>query len=389
MRVIQYRQLPSIFYNQYEKDFSMTDTTNSDDNNATVASGFTSLRIVTTSCHGVLNTSFTAPETKPDWFDALDAKLAAAKVLANQWIDDLAPDMTASIPAHVIDYGTTYSALSEQIVVLLDQDPTAKGKDNSTVQQALALITALHDAVGTIVTDIEATESQLKTWGDNMQVSHDDLFDGAASIQSAQTDLQSDINAMNSAISGLQAQIDAENKAIAAGAAAIGIGVLALVAGIALAPETGGASLIVAGIGGAAVIGGAVDWGVMQGKINDQFKEIASDEKTISTDQRQITALQGLSLSASSAISSIATATEALSDVKTMWALFKDELNGTMNKLEQADEELMAIVDKAYVLAAQKEWELATASAQKLTETTFEVETQSVSISDSDTAQAA
>ena len=358
----------------------MTDSTDTTQNDETVATSFTSLRIVTTSCHGVLNTTFTAPDTKPDWFDDLDAKLAAAKVLANQWIDDIAPDMTASIPAHVINYGTTYAALTDQIVELLDQDPTASGKDNTTIQQAFALMSALKTSVSSIITEVEATETQLTTWGDNMQTAHDDLFDGAANIQSAETDLQTDIDSMNSAIDGLKAQIDAENKAIAAGAAAIGIGVLALVAGIALAPETGGASLIVAGIGGAAIIGGAVDWGVMQSKINDQFDEINKDQKQISSDQQQLVALQGLSLSANSAISSIATATQALSDVKTMWTLFQDELQGTLDKLDQADEELMAIVDKAYILAAQKEWNLAAEFAQKLTDTSYDVESKTVSM---------
>ena len=355
-------------------------TTTTDNNNQTVASGFVSLSVVTTSCHGVLNTSFTSPPANPDWFDDLDAKLAAAKVLANQWIDDLAPDMTASVPGHVINYGTTYAALTDQIVELLDKDPTASGKDNTTIQEAFALISALDKSLSDIITDVEATATSLTTWGDSMQTAHDDLFNGAASIQSAQTDLQSDIDAMNNAIDGLKSQIDAENKAIAAGAGAIGVGLLALVAGIALAPETGGASLIVAGIGGAAIIGGAVDWGVMQSKINDQFKEIATDQKQIDSDNRQLVALQGLSLSANSAISSIAVATQALSDVKTMWALFKSELQGTLTKLEQADEELMAIVNKAYILGAQKEWNLAVEYARKLTSTTYDVDSKEVSM---------
>jgi len=134
---------------------------------------------------------------------------------------------------------------------------------------------------------------------------------------------------------------------------------VALVVGIALAPVTGGASLIVSGIGGAAIIGGAVTWGVMQAKINSQFSEIAEDQKHISDDKRQLVALQGLSLAANSAISSIATATSALSDVKVMWTMFQNDLQGTMDKLEKADENLSAIVNKAYVIAAQKEWNLA------------------------------
>ena len=141
-----------------------------------------------------------------------------------------------------------------------------------------------------------------------------------------------------------------------------------------LAPVTGGASLIVSGIGGAAIIGGAVTWGVMQAKINSQFNEIAEDQKKISDDKRQLVALQGLSLAANSAISSIATATSALSDVKVMWTMFQNDLQGTMNKLEKTDENLSAIVNKAYVIAAQKEWNLAVQFAQQLSGMTVQVQ---------------
>ena len=142
-----------------------TNTAASLNTNTNTASGFASLQIVTASCHGVLNTQFIAPSPKPDWFDDLNAKLDAAKVLANQWIDDIAPQLTASIPSHVIDYGTTYTALTGQIIDLLDKNPTAKGKDNPVVQQVFALISALHDEVETIITDVIGTQEQLKIWG--------------------------------------------------------------------------------------------------------------------------------------------------------------------------------------------------------------------------------
>ena len=65
------------------------------------------MHIVTTACHAVLNTQFIAPEPKPDWFDDLSGKLDAAKVLANEWIDDIATDMTASIPTSVMRCATS------------------------------------------------------------------------------------------------------------------------------------------------------------------------------------------------------------------------------------------------------------------------------------------
>ena len=350
--------------------------------NDKTATGFASLQIVTTSCHGVLNTQFTAPSPKPDWFDDLSGKLDSAKVLANQWIDDIAPQMTASIPSHVIDYGTTYSAITDEIVTLLEANRSATRTSNPQVFQQLSeLIQALHESVASIITDIEGTQGQLRTWGDSMQKAHDDLFNGAANIQAAETTLQGEMDQMNNAIKGLRDLIDGENKAIAAGAAAIGIGLLALVVGIALAPVTGGASLIVAGIGGAAVIGGAVDWGIMQSRINSQFAEIAKDQQKINDDKRQLVALQGLSLAANSAISSIATATQALSDVKVMWTTFQNELQGTINNLDKADKALSAIVSEAEVKAAQKEWNLAVDFAQQLVGATLKVEAKELPMS--------
>jgi Bacillus haemolytic enterotoxin (HBL) len=350
--------------------------------NDKTASGFASLHIVTTSCHGVLNTQFTAPSPKPAWFDDLSGKLDNAKVLATQWIDDIAPQMTASIPSHVIDYGTTYAAITDEIVTLLEANRNATRTSNPQVfQQMSELIQALHESCASIITDIEGTQGQLKTWGDSMQKAHDDLFNGAANIQAAETALQNEMDQMNSAIKGLRDLIDSENKAIAAGAAAIGIGLLALVVGIALAPVTGGASLIVAGIGGAAIIGGAVDWGIMQSRINSQFAEIAKDQQKISDDQRQLVALQGLSLSANSAISSIATATQALSDVKVMWTTFQNELQGTINNLDKADKALSAIVSEAEVKAAQKEWNLAVDFAQQLSGVSLKVEVKDLPMS--------
>ena len=358
------------------------DTAASTNTNDKSASGFASLNIVTTSCHGVLNTVFVAPSPKPDWFDSLSGNLDAAKVLSNQWIDDIAPQMTASIPGHVIDYGTTYDAVTDEIIDLLEAHPHAtRTSDPDVFDELSQLIQALHDSVSSNITDIEGTQDQLKEWGDKMQTAHDDLFNGAANIQKLETSLQNDIDKMNNAIANLQSEIDGENKAIAAGAAAIGIGLLALVAGIALAPVTGGASLIVAGIGGAAVIGGAVDWGVMQSKINSQFNEIANDQAELADDQRQLVALQGLSLAANSAISSIATATQALSDVKTLWTTFENELKGTMNNLDKADTAVSAILSEVDVKAAKKEWGLAVDFAQQLVGMSLPVETKELPMS--------
>ena len=150
--------------------------------------------------------------------------------------------------------------------------------------------------------------------------------------------------------------------------------------GIALAPETLGAGVIVAGIGVVAIVGGAITWGVYQHMINEDFEEIGEDQAKIRADKRQIVALQGLSLSVGSAIDSIELATSALSDVRTMWQTFQNELQGTKDKLESANEDLSAIVNKAEVLAAQEEWKQAVDFSQQLMGIKPKVESKTLSM---------
>jgi hypothetical protein len=238
----------------------------------------------------------------------------------------------------------------------------------------VSLVRLLRDQVDTIVKDVDSAADRLKTWGDAMQKAHDALYIGAANIQSLQISLAADIAKMNKAIDGLRGEIDSENKAIAAGALAVGLGIFALCIGIGVAIATLGAGLVVCGIAVAAIAGGAITWGIMQDKINKQFAEIAEDQKKIAEEERQIVALQGLSLAANSAISSIAIATQNLSDVKVMWQAFGNELKGIIDDLKRANAKVSMIVDRAMVNAAKKKWDLAVDFAQDLVMLKPEVE---------------
>jgi hypothetical protein len=329
-------------------------------------SSFVTLNLITQSCHAILNTTFVAPAPKPDWFDDLNAKLDAAKANAQDWIDNIAPGVTGGVPLQVINYGTTYSAMAGEIQSIVQANPTAQGADNPYVKQVAELVAALQQAVTDIIANADTTATTLTTWGDAMQKSHDDLSSGAVNIQSTETLLTTDIGKMNTAISALNSEIHAENIAIAASAGGIGLGLLMLVGGLALAPETGGASLLVAGTGGVLIVGGAITWGVMQAKINTQFDEVAADQQELDSDQRQMVALQGLASASSQAISYVADCTSALSDFRTSWTVFQGELQGVADDLQKAENSLATIVQGAFTQAATNEWNDATSFAQSL-----------------------
>lgn len=345
---------------------------------------FSAAQLITMACHAVLNTQFEAPTPKPDWFDDLNASLEAAKGVADEWIQTLAPTVTSSIPLQVINFGPTFTAVTNQIIALADKNPTARGKDDPTVVQireliADGLLPQINDAIG----EVEKSSKALEQWGERLQHAHDQLSSGAANIQAAEISLQSDIAKMNNAIKNLHNLIDGENKAIAASAAAIGIGMFALVVGIALAPETGGASLAIGGaIGAAGIIGGAVTWGVMQHKINKQFDEIAKDQKEKADDQRQLVALQGLAMASNGAVSNLSLASSSLSKFRTQWATFHGELQGVVKKLDDAEDTIAVILQKTFTQAAVKEWDSATETANALASRKVTIESKYLPMSD-------
>jgi hypothetical protein len=361
---------------------SSPSTQNVSDTKQKTQTAFVLLTLITQASHGVLNTTFVAPPTKPSWFDDLSAKLDAAKANATDWVDNIAPGITGGVPVQVINYGNTYKAMTAAIQKIADQYPDAQGADDPHVKEVLALVAALQKEVTKIITNAQGMSDTLKTWGDKMQKSHDDLSSGAANIQSAETDLQADIDKMNHAIDTLNSSISAENKAIAASAIGIGVGLLLTVVGIALAPETGGTSLLVAGTGALLIVGGAVTWGVMQHKINEQYSEIAKDQNELNADQAQMVALKGLATSTSQAVDYINTCTTALSEFRTSWTVFQDELQSVSDNLSQAEDpqNLSTVVQAAFTQVAANDWADATQFAQSLVNAPVKVASTNMSM---------
>jgi hypothetical protein len=356
-------------------------TIDSGDFNKKTKSAFIYLQVITCCCHAVENTTFTASTPKPKWFDGLNGKLDVAKANAKDWVDNLAVDATSSIPTSVIDYDTTYKALAQQIQDIAKAHPNAKGKDNQYVQQVQELLDALISSVGDIITSVKTLGTKLTAWGDKIQASHDDLQSGAADIQKAEVALEKDIAKMTAAIQKLNGQIDDENTKLALSAGAVGIGVFLLVVGLALAPVTGGLSLLVSAVGAVGIVGGAVSWSDAQKQIDTLYSEIAVDQSEKTDDQKQLVALQGLAAATDLVVKTIAKASLALSGFGTQWGVFQKELQGVKTKLDAADKSLDVIVQGALSDGAQDEWDIAVAFAEKLTGAPAKVESKTLPMS--------
>lgn len=355
---------------------------------------FNAAQLITIACQNVANTTFTWPTgagAKPDWFDDLNTKLGAAQAVANEWLDTLSTKVTKTIPLQVLNFQPTFDTVIGDILQIVKDHGGESGADNPYVLQIKEMIEqGLLPSITQTLDDIEGVATDLVNWGQRLQLAHNDLVTGATNIQALETHLQGDIDAMNSAIANLHTYIDNENKAIAASAAAIGIGIFALVVGIALAPETGGASLVIGGfIGAAGIIGGAVTWGIMQHKIDEQFSEISKDQAEKEADQRAIVALQGLGTASAGAISNMELSQTALSKLKTQWGVFGGELQGVVDKLDQAEQSIAVIMQGVFTQAAQKEWAEAAVTANALANFQLQVDQHVAAMTNPQASQAA
>lgn len=355
---------------------------------------FNAAQLITIACQNVANTAFSWPSEagpKPDWFDDLNTKLGVAQSVANEWLDTLGTKVTKTIPLQVLNFQPTFDAVTGNILQIVQDHGGESGATNPYVLEIKQMIQqGLLPQIEQTLGEIDGVAQDLVSWGQRLQAAHNDLVTGATNIQALETHLQGDIDAMNNAIANLHTYIDNENKAIAASAAAIGIGIFALVVGIALAPETGGASLVIGGfIGTAGIIGGAVTWGIMQHKIDEQFAEIAKDQAEKEADQRAIVALQGLGTASSGAISNMELAQGALSKLKTQWGVFGGELQGVVDKLDQAEQSISVIMQGVFTEAAQKEWAEAAVTANALANFQMQVDAHQASMNTQQTAEAA
>ncbi|WP_419834810.1 alpha-pore-forming cytotoxin MakA [Endozoicomonas atrinae] len=359
-----------------------TEGTTLNDTQQTTQSSFLAVHVITAQCHAILNTQFTPPDVKPDWFDDLNAKLDTAKTVAKDWIDNLAPEVSASIPAQIIDYGATFSASVDAIHTLYEQDPSASGADNATVVQVKAIMENLSTEVGKKQAVVTAMQSKLTDWGTRMQSAHDDLVNGATNIQKTIVDLKTDIESMDNAIANNRSAIEKLNKDLVYAQVAVGVGVFMLVAGVALTVATAGTAAYVSGgiaaLGVSSIVAGAVTWGVIQGEINDDYDKIADEQKQKAADQQQIVALQGLSNASSAVVSAIELSTSTLSDFETTWKLFGDELQGVIDKLDSGAGMSSIIMEKVMTDAAKNEWDDAVELAKELAGATVSVESKDI-----------
>jgi prefoldin subunit 5 len=344
----------------------------------TAGKGFLSLHIVTASCLGVRNSYLTPPDVEPDWFAALDSNLATARLHAGHWVDDLAPQLTSTIPTQLLKFGARFDAAADDILDLLNQ--AEQNGLTDVIKNSIADdIDDLREEIQQITTAMDNVSDQMTAFAATLKADHDALFSGVASIQAGLAHLRTDIDRINNDISTLDADIAALRKQYTDSMISLGVGLFVTVIGIALTPVNPGVGLVViaAGVITDGVAGGFA--GHFASQMAADQTAIANDQAAITDDQKQVVSLNALSVVASGAVDCINDAIAHLSDVRSLWTQYDEMLAGISTQLQNSTSDNI-VVDKVYINEAQDQWTDMVAFAEGLMQTNNNVTTQNVDL---------
>ena len=280
-----------------------------------------------------------AAQNTSSWYPIIMQKLGNAEDLFVDWRQSGFLYFQQEVLEAVITAGQAFVDAQPAIDAQFDQlsktfDPALKAK-----------IVAALKALETPLTNMEKT---------------------AAEVQAQAAKIQSEINSINAKIANLQAQIKTDRDAIAKAKAKRKSGIIETIFGVVFAPFTGGASLILAGIGVASIVEGEDKIHEMQKTISQYQGEIASDTSTLNQDERQIATLHGLTLSLNIAVTDMQATQAVLDSLRTTFTVLVGSIDDAADKVDQATTAKDALLEKVFFDASVTAWKEVVSFCQTL-----------------------
>jgi hypothetical protein len=224
------------------------------------------------------------------------------------------------------------------------------------VTKAIDYLTALRGELSTIDGAMDSTGKQLDGFQSSAEADFTSLTQGVDSIQTAEAGLAVQIAKAKADIEVLNAKISSENSLLTDSLIGLGLGILVLVAGIALAVVTFGLGVVVAVGGGLVTLAGAGTAIAMGVLIKEQHEQIARDQIDLDDESRQIVVLSGLNTSIQNLRDQNTAAQQALTHIREMWTTFDRTLEHIIELVGEAEDPLHTVLDELWVRSALEEW---------------------------------
>jgi|SRR5262245_33827988 len=320
-------------------------------------------------CSAIANT--TVAPSPGAWYQPFMANLAVAQGHTAAYLNVIGPDAWSTLPNAIVNYSSTHNNAMGDVQDILDSVGSGDLSDEqiaTIVQIFQALEQYLQQLLGTPTDSnlaappsaqptLYGTQNDLATFRTNVTSDNNALTQGQQGAAQEVALLQVDETKMNSDISTLQGEIAIWNQEIVESEIGIGVSIFVAVVGIALAPATGGSSLVATGIGVAGLGGSIASTVVYSEKVKAAFDEIAADQAELTTDQQQVNALNGIINTFANLGTVNTNAQAALQGIVTAFAGLIDDAQNTIAALQNADSgAAKGILETLNIQNAMSDW---------------------------------
>ncbi|PIE35137.1 hypothetical protein CSA56_05400 [candidate division KSB3 bacterium] len=326
--------------------------------NKNITNGMGAMVMLHSSCQAVIEDEI--QQVTSPWYQTLDQELGAAENVVIDWRKNGFLYFKQDILAEIAQAGATFSRGRANIERIFGEIRSS-GLTDTLRQQLITAMSALQPPVTNLSAQTEVYLVKLKRFQEDISIPHENMEATIAQVQMRETKLKAEIEAINQHLSNLKNQIAADRTVIAKAKEARKADIVETIFGVLLAPVTGGASLILAGIGVASIAEAEDKINKMQSQIVEYQGQIVSEQKELSDDEKIVTTLNALSMSTEFVLGDISNLTESLSALRVEWDVFNGELTGVIQKVQSAKTAADVAVQGAWFLAACKEWEAVSA----------------------------
>jgi hypothetical protein len=313
---------------------------------------------ITAYAHALANVTLQQLPSQGDWYATFVANLATAQTHAQRWVQDLGPAVFAKVPQAVIDYSNVFVAATDDVLGILgaiDGVPTPAQQ-----QQINALLGALLTKAQTAEATLAQLQVSLTGFASDIEQDHTNLLTGQHSAQQEILDDQNLADQINAQITSMNATIASDSAKALASEIGLGIAIFVTVVAIGLAVATDGAALplVVAGVGVLGIGGAIAGTVVFTEAVNQDIDDLHALQQQLSDEQRQVTALQGVSDTIGGLVTANVAAQSAMAEVLDAWSTLSAKLATVVQDVESAEApDLPARIEALDLKSAQQDWQ--------------------------------
>lgn len=318
--------------------------------------------LLNSSCQALIEVTI-APSASP-WYPVLEQELGQAENLVVNWRQSGYLYFQDQILGRIDACGKQFLAAQPSIDASFRQ--LQQQFDGALRDRVAAELDALAAPVQGMIDAIAAYTAKLAAFQQALSVPYANMNQSIAQIQAQEADIQAQISNINTQIAELRQQVQTDREAIAKAEAQRTTGIIETIFGVLLAPISGGASLILMGIGVGTIAEAQAKVSSLESTISQYQSTITGDQQQLSGDRQQIATLNGLTVSMSLALNDVTLITSALEALRTSWGVLLGEIGNAAGNVAQSKDAQQAIVAQVWFDAACKGWQAIDAYAEAM-----------------------